>query len=157
MKNELNRIEIINEDQQCLADIYDQVIINTYFEISDLTNTALFTKNNVYIKKTISMIESYAEKLKDGGLLFIYGLPKFLPYFSTHLSRVELNGYKYLFKNWIGLDNNLSDNYNMIKNSHIGLLMYLKTKSIKHPTPFYLNTKEVRVPYTNCKACGNNI
>ena len=88
-------------------------------------------------------------------MVFIYGLPNYLSFFGEYLSDNKPDEYSYLFKYWISCEFKAEEIKGELPNAHIGLLMYLKTKSKKNTTPFDINTKFVRLPYSDCTACGN--
>jgi len=152
-----NNIDEITEEDIPKDKKYDCVIVNTYFEVDDLQDDSIISEGNKYTEKTRNLIEKAAGVTTEGGILFVYGLPRYLPFFSVHLNALEAQNCKFLFKYWIALEFNSGNKPNILKNSHIGLLMYLKTKSTILPTPFHLRTKEVRSPYKECAACGKNI
>lgn len=136
---------------------YDTLFINTSFTIEDLSDINPIEINDDYFKTTFELIENSYYSLKTGGLLFLYGAPKYLAFYANFLNNLEKEDTKFLFKYWIGIKFEEMFLNQPLPNSHIGLLMYLKTKTSKNPTPFRLNTKEYRIPYSNCKACGNNL
>jgi len=147
------RIVVCNENELRDNDTYDCIILNTNFNIKDINNCNLLKRNNRYIKQTIKLIKKLSERLCDGGLLYVYGLPKYLPFFAEHLNDTPVDNFRFLFKYWIAIGFKPQPFAPPIPNSHIGLLMYLKTISLRNPTPFNLNTKTVRVPYEYCPSC----
>lgn len=132
---------------------FDCVIINTKFKIGDLNDLSLINSHTNIITQTNKLIEESTKYLKDGGLIYIYGLPKFLSFYAEFLNKSIIDEYHFLFKYWISLEFDAKLMSQPLPNSHLGLLMYLKTSSIKNPTPFHLNTKTVRIPYQACPAC----
>ena len=153
-----NKIKFAKEvDVSKLNSLFDTIVINTNFEKEELTETSIINFQDKDFKdrfdKTIFLIDKACDLLKEGGLIFIHGLPKLLPHYATHLNRKQDNNFYYVFKYWIALEylpNKLGDS---LPNSHIGLLMYLKSKDRFQPNGFHLNTKEVRIPYHNCPFC----
>ncbi|MBD3351142.1 MAG: hypothetical protein GF364_06625 [Candidatus Lokiarchaeota archaeon] len=133
---------------------YDCIIINLNFIISELNDNKLISSNDIYFKSSTELTNKCCDLLRNGGLLFIYGLPKYLPIFGNFLNNNVFSGYYFLFKYWIAIEYSSKHFQNPLPNSHLGLLMYLKTKSVDSPTPFNLNTKTIRVPYTSCPSCG---
>jgi DNA modification methylase len=99
-----------------------------------------------YLKAAIVQV---APKIKEGGYLFIYGLPRYLPALALDLNESD----DWLFKYWIALDLAHKVIPDQLASSHLGLLMYLKGKR----SPLNLNTDRVRLPYTACAACGKNL
>ena len=136
---------------------YDHVVVNTFFDISELNDSSIMNEKDNSIIQTNKLIESIKPYLKEGGLLFIYGMPKHLPFYAEYLDRSSKENDNYLFKYWIALECSSNRTRNILKNRHLGLLMYLKTKSKKIPTAFKLNTKEFRIPTKVCRACSKNL
>lgn len=153
----MKNISLVEDSEIPDEEFFDSIIINTYFDIKDLHDDSIVSKDSSYIQTTSNLIKKASKVLKDGGLLFVYGLPKYLPFFAVNLNNFIVANHRFLFKYWIGIEFNSSEEYQVLKNSHIGMLMYLKTKSLESPTPFHLNTKEVRVPHKYCAACDMNI
>jgi DNA modification methylase len=83
---------------------------------------------------TNEQLDHHVHYLRPGGLLFLYGEPRWLPEIAVYLSR------QLVFKYWIVLD---------ISTNHRGLLMFWKPGG-----RFHLNTDAVRVPHAHCAACG---
>lgn len=158
MKNakEIANLSIIDDKNiNDLNGYYDCIIINTSFQKSDFGKTSFVKAGEDFLVKTFELIDNSISKLKDGGLIFIYGLPNYLSFFGEYLNNYK-DDFSYLFKYWISCELNISKSDNNLPSSHIGLLMYLKSKSKKNTTPFELNTKFERIPYTFCPACGNH-
>ena len=153
-------LTVISDTQlKNLTDSYDAIILNTSFEVNDIGKTSNEAQILEFVNQTIKTIDIAKNLLKDGGLLFVYGLTNYLAYFGEYLDKLnnqEKVDYHYLFKYWIACEFGVSATENSIPTSHIGLLMYLKSKSKKSVTPFNLNTKFVRIPYKNCIHCGQN-
>lgn len=131
---------------------FDSVIVNTYFDESDFSNISLI-QNSKYLEKTSKLVEEAIDNVKPGGLLFVYGTPKYLGSIAVKLNKYSKD-HRLLFKYWIAIEGKAKKT--MLNCSHVGLLMYLKTPA-KRTIPFHLNTKELRVPYSDCTACGNNV
>lgn len=156
IEHKLASIEEISEIQLKTLDSgisYDAIILNTNFNIEDVGIASVLNKDDNNIKDTISLIEECCSKLKDGGLLFLYGLPNYLAILGEHLSDNNRDEFSYLFKYWIACEFQAKRLETSLPTAHVGLLMYLKTKKKLLPTPFELNTKYVRVPYADCPAC----
>lgn len=135
--------------------LFDAVILKTNFSSNDIGKHSILSETNSFIQDTLPLIDKCTAQLKDGGLIFIYGLPNYLSYFGEYLSDKKHDDFSYLFKYWIACEFKAQEKNDELPNVHMGLLMYLKSKSKKNTTPFELNTKFVRVPYENCSACGN--
>lgn len=138
-------------------EVYDTLFVNTSFSVEDLACISPIDKNSKRLKLTFDLLNNSYDSLKVGGLMFVYGAPKYLSFYADYLSNLEKEDAKFLFKYWIGIKFENMFLNQPLPNSHIGLLMFLKTEKTKNPTPFKLNTKEYRIPYSNCRACGNNL
>ena len=137
-------------------EVYDAIILQTSFSSNAVGRPTIVSEKDTFIQKTCSLLDECSNRLKDGGLLFIYGLPNYLSFFGEYLNHKDNKEYYYLFKYWIACEFNCKNTTGSLPNAHIGLLMYLKSRSKKNPTPFNLNTKYVRAPYSECTACGRN-
>ncbi len=135
--------------------LFDAVILKTNFGADQIGKHSIISEADIFIQQTLSLIDKCCFQLKDGGLIFVYGLPNYLSYFGEYLSDKKQDDFSFLFKYWIACEFKAVESKDELPNAHIGLLMYLKSKSKKNTTPFELNTKFVRVPYENCSACGN--
>lgn len=146
---------IINKDNYkdiiCnLDEELGSIIISTPFNKRDLTQPYKFDEGDrEYIDYINDLVNKASQKLKKGGILFVYGLPRWLPYFAVNLNNSEEMNFKY----WIALDIGNEKKINGFSCNHIGMLMYVKGKN----SPFHLNTDVVRVPYVACSACEKNI
>lgn len=148
---ELDELDFLKAKQE---NQYDAVVLQTNFLTKVIGSKSIYSATERYIKETEKLIDSCCDNLKDGGLIFIYGLPNYLSFLGEYLRTKNQDDFTYLFKYWIACEFKSELNKSVLPTSHIGLLMYLKTKSKKSPTPFEINTKFVRVPYTNCTACN---
>lgn len=134
----------------------DVVILNTRFDLL-AKDSASPAKTHTLTRNSRFLLEESARALKAGGLLFVYGLPKDLPFFGEFLSQHRGKSGQMIFKYWIALDIDGRVRKDTVQPAHMGLLLYLKSASLKSPSPFQLNTKEVRVPHKLCAACGLNV
>jgi len=148
---------IPEKELSTIEDSYNCVVIQTTFETDELNDSSILNKNDKRISATIDLIENAANRLENGGLLYIFGLPKHLSFYAVFLNKLEQKGHRFLFKYWISIECKPTQLQQPLPNSHIGMLMYLKTSSLKNPTPFKLKTKEVRIPYSNCHSCKKNV
>ena len=135
--------------------LFDAAVLKTNFSSNQIGKNSILEESNSFIKKTLPLIDTICSKLKDGGLIFIYGLPNYLSYLGEYLSDKKQDEFSYIFKYWISCEFKAVQLADGLPNAHIGLLMYLKSKSKKNPTPFDINTKFVRIPYSDCISCGN--
>jgi len=148
---------IPEKELSAIKDSYNCVVIQTAFEADELNDSRILAADDVRIEKTIDLVENAANRLENGGLLYIYGLPKHLSFYAVFLNKLEQGGHRFLFKYWISIECKPTQLQQPLPNSHIGMLMYLKTSSLKNPTPFKLKTKKVRIPYSNCHSCEKNV
>ncbi len=158
MEKERKIISVKSTDLKNLESDYDVIVINTSFNKEEINNHSVISNDKEILKRideTNFLIRKASSLLKEGGLIFVYGLPKFLPLFGKYMNFLKLDSYKLYFKYWISAEFDFKNNNSF--NSHLGILMYLKTKIGKYNTPFHLNTKTVRVPYGDCKACKKNL
>lgn len=139
----------------------DVLVVSTNFHPSEKYDHSTIDLNDEAISQrlldTKAILHSGFRILKDGGLLFVYGLPKWLPPLAVFLDSLENASSKMIFKNWIALDLDQRPRKETLPPAHTGLLLYLKSRKDNSPSPFHLNTKTVRIPYKACKACGKNI
>lgn len=127
----------------------DCIIIDTHVEKEDLVSPYKYSEeDSSYLEHTNQVIKSASMKIKPGGTLFIYGSPRWLPYFSKFLSEETDMAFKY----WIALDIANEPHQNGLVSSHVGLLLHVKGSN----SPYKLNTDSVRVPYVACSYCGKN-
>ena len=139
-----------------LNSTFDAVIIKTNFHKEDIGKNTILKGNSSYLNRTKSLIDTCCTLIKDGGIIFIYGLPNYLSFLGEYLSDIKNGEYSFLFKYWIACEFLSKESSKSLPHAHVGLLMYLKSKSKIIPTPFDINTKYVRIPYSKCPACGNN-
>src|SRR5271157_350342 len=136
----------------------DVVVLNTNFSIPEIYNARPMEKQlqEELLTKITSLVHQSFKGLKNGGLFFVYGIPQYLIFYGDCLNHVVDGESKMIFKNWIAIDINDAPRQDMLQPSHVGLLMYLKTVQGRSTSPFHLNTKDVRIPYTTCACCGQN-
>lgn len=143
-----------------LKELYDTIVINTAFDKNELIDYSIINFSDEDFKErfqsTTSVIDKAASLLKEGGLLFVYGLPKHLPHYATYLNRKKDDGY-FMFKYWIALEYKPKILGSPLPNSHLGTLMYLKTKNRFQINGFRLNTKINRVAYNKCVSCKQDV
>ena len=95
-----------------------------------------------YLEWSRVWIDLCCDKLKEGGSLFIYNIPKWSTYIAHYLNQ-KLN-----FKNWIAIDLTLSMPIaNKLYPSHYSLLYFIKGKKPNHFSPPRLSLK-------TCIRCG---
>lgn len=156
IKPKLFRGKDAKQIQKIPNESLDVVILNTRFDIL-AKEDASPARANVLTDNSRFLLEESTRALKAGGLLFVYGLPKDLPFLGEFLSQHRCESGQMIFKYWIALDIDDRARKAAVQPTHMGLLLYLKSPSPKSPSPFQLNTKEVRVPHKLCAACGLNV
>ncbi|NVM53057.1 MAG: site-specific DNA-methyltransferase [Candidatus Helarchaeota archaeon] len=142
-----------------LQDSFDVIIFNTFFTLEEKYSYQIPSNEDVsnFIEAKTQYLDNFFRILKNSGLLFIYGLPKWLPYIGNYLDSLKNDHSLMIFKYWIALALDKNEARRTLCPEHIGLLLYLKSRNRKSPSPFHLNTKKVRIPYKNCEVCGKNI
>lgn len=157
----LNFHEIVYAEGQSLdlqENSVDVMLLNTNFPISEIYKTISIVKQiqDEFLHKITVLVHQLFKSLKNGGLFFVYGIPRYLVFYGDCLNHMADDASKMIFKNWIALDINDGSRRDTLKPVHIGLLMYLKTTNGRSTSPFHLNTKEVRIPYSMCEHCQQN-
>lgn len=143
---------IINSERQLTdidTNIFDVVIVGLPIYTQDVTFPYNDKYSNSHTKEILAkIILKSKEILKNKGVILIYGSPIQL----IEISKVVPEDLK--FKHWIALDlldSIQKEDVNKLKHNHIGILMLIKGNGLVH-----LDTKNTRVPYFMCPACGNN-
>ena len=118
------------------------IVVSTPYQIDCLSKPYSFSVDDENKYEYINrVLISLSDRLKYGGVLFVYGIPQELPYYAHWLdnnSDMELGNI---------------EKRNGLTCSHLGVLMYVRGEKAK----YNLNTKDVRVPYTACSACLKNV
>jgi site-specific DNA-methyltransferase (adenine-specific) len=133
----------------------DVVILNSHFDVH--TKESLPVGTYALTPNSRFLLDECIRILKTGGLLFVYGLPKDLPFWGEYLDKSRPDSGRMIFKYWIALDIDARERSETLCPSHMGLLFYLKSASAKSQPAFHLNTKAVKVPHQFCAACGLNV
>lgn len=106
----------------------------------------------------LDLLAEAVRLLGAGGRLWIYGSPRELAFWGEQLMTSPGSSAAMAFKYWIALDLAEQARDRFLQPNHQGLLLFMKRDlTRKTPTPFRLNTAEVRVPHVNCAACGLNV
>jgi DNA modification methylase len=104
------------------------------------------------------LLQESIRVLRTGGLLFLYGVPRELPFWGERLAYLAQDTARMDFKYWIALDLDDAPREDFLKPSHRGLLMFLKSDSgRKRPSAPPLHTAEVKVPHQYCTTCGKTV
>ncbi|MEP7288048.1 MAG: DNA methyltransferase [Chloroflexota bacterium] len=78
------------------------------------------------------------------GILYIYGLQQWLPYFSVYLDNLG-----WYFKYWLALEVvHPAPTEKPMINTHEGILLYVHNKN-------KFNIRKVRSPHSHCDVCGD--
>ncbi len=102
-------------------------------------------RDEEYLEWCYSWLDECAKKLKDGGALFVYSLPRWGFHFASHLEAKGL-----LFRHWIAVSMKGSfPRGNKLYPAHYGLLYFTKGK----PRVFH----GIRIPIPLCRHCGEEI
>ena len=105
-------------------------------EISDLLD------DHRYLEWTRTWLDLCCDKLKDGGALFVYNIPKWATYIADYLNK-KLN-----FRHWISVDIKMSMPIpKKLYPSHYALLYFIKGSKPLHFNP-------PRLPIKTCNNCG---
>ena len=96
-------LTVISDTQlKNLTDSYDAIILNTSFEVNDIGKTSNEAQILEFVNQTIKTIDIAKNLLKDGGLLFVYGLTNYLAYLGEYLDKLNNKSITTIFLN-IGL------------------------------------------------------
>lgn len=82
--------------------------------------------------------------LKDGGVLFVQGLPEYLPDLGVYLDQY-LN-----FKYWIAIESKLRENESGLPSVHAAVLLFTKGNGRFH-------IKRTRFPHQHCSFCNKTL
>ena len=79
---EENNIKLIDEQkiESIGNELNDCIIINTSFDFKSFGKSSFTNESDSYVKSLNDLIDNVKPKLKDGGLLFVYGLPNYLSF-----------------------------------------------------------------------------
>lgn len=94
-------------------------------------------------KSLYHILDELIRALKQGGILFVQGLPSYLPSMGVYLDQ-RLN-----FKYWIVLESSQNHFTNGLPSVHAGLLMFVKGN--------HFEINKVRMPHKYCAACGRTL
>jgi len=158
---QIKTVKLENQDlTQFGNNTVDVLVVSTNFDpnekygyLADLNDD----HTSCRLRNTKAILNSGFKILKNGGLLFVYGIPKWLPHLAVFLDSLENANSRMIFKYWIAIDLDQRPREETLPPAHMGLLMYLKSQKGNSPSPFHLNTKTIRIPYKACKACVGNI
>jgi site-specific DNA-methyltransferase (adenine-specific) len=98
--------------------------------------------DDYYVEWTRQWLDQCIKKLKPGGSIFVYNIPKWSIYIADHLNS------QLTFKNWIAVDITASMPIpNKLYPSHYSLLYFIKGDKPNHFAP-------PRTPIKTCVRCG---
>lgn len=99
-------------------------------------------KHEEYLEWTHAWLDQCVKKLKPGGSLFVYNIPKWATYIASFLNT------RLTFRHWIAVDITMSMPIpSRLYPSHYALLYYVKGE---RPSTF----TAPRVPMETCRRCG---
>ncbi len=137
-KIEINNLNDLNSNEK-----YDVLIINTFFEIKDISKPFKNFGQYNYIENIYEKIDNM---MNNNSILFVYGITQELIYYYKYFSN------NYNFKYLIAADINRNDEDDDLPHRHIDILMLVKGNGLKN-----LDVKELRIPYIGCESCGKNV
>ena len=119
------------------TDSVDVIVISTGFHPKEKYDFSLVNLETHFqrLNVTKSLIHTAYSLLKKGGLLFIYGLPKWLPHFGTYTNSLMDTKNRMVFKYWIAVDLDHQLRRQTPPPAHMGILMFLKSKQGKTNSP----------------------
>ncbi len=130
---------IILSDESCLEkDAQELASVSLDFALLITGGLSKKSAGVVY-----SVLDDLIRALKPGGLLFVQGLPHYLPALGVYLDK------RLKFKYWIVLESAVNRMTNGLPSVHSGLLMFVKGHS------YQIN--RVRIPHEFCAACGRTL
>ena len=131
--------ELIDSDKK-----YDVIIVETSFNRYEKHIPFKFQENDYEIVNSVYRLLALAhEHLNKNGSMFVYGIPKWLPFYASFLSK------KMTFKYWIALKaQEFPETVNMLPPIHEGILLFVNNKK-----KFTIN--KVRYPHIFCSQCGD--
>lgn len=86
---------------------------------------------------------AFKRVLKNGGLLFVQGLPRYLSKIGVFLDRL------FNFKYWIAVESEVRQFTSGLPSSHVGVLLFVKGNRF--------HVERVRFPHQYCAACGKTL
>jgi DNA modification methylase len=96
------------------------------------------------VEAVTDILSEGVRTLKDGGLLFVQGLPSYLPDLGVFLD-------KYMnFKYWVAVESVPHNPTNGLPSVHAGLLIFSKGNT-------RFNIQRTRFPHQYCEACGRTL
>ena len=138
------------------AESTDVVVISSFFDGNEKQNAT--PQQFELSENSCTLLADALRMLKRGGLLFIYGLPRALPYWGRNLMLAAGGEARIEFKYWIALDIDNRKRADFLVPSHMGLLLFAKVPLRgREKFPSLLNTRLVRVPHRFCAACTQNV
>lgn len=127
------------------------LLVSTHFDPRAAAPERLTPESETLLAESVRM-------LAPGGLLFVYGHPRELPFWGERLAAARGETWRLVFKYWIALELDDTPRADSLKPAHRGLLFFHKDRADRHkPSAPPLNTTEVKVPHAFCAACGKNV
>ena len=100
-------------------------------------------RNIADLESAKTYLAELVRSLKPGGILFVQGLPAFLPELGVYLRGLLK------FKYWIALDSIIQQPTNGLPSAHAGILIFSKGASF--------NIEKTKFPHQYCPACGKTV
>lgn len=127
------------------------LLVSTHFDPRAAAPERLTPESGTLLAECVRM-------LRPGGLLFVYGHPRELPFWGERFAAARGETWRMVFKYWIALELDYVPRADSLKPAHRGLLMFLKDEADRRkPSALPLNTAEVKVSHAFCAACGKNV
>lgn len=94
-------------------------------------------------ERWLPYLDAAAQALREGGLLFVQGVPETLPELGVYLDR------RLRFKYWIAIESVPRLSGRGLPSAHAALLMFTKGETFR--------ISRVRFPHSYCRACGRSL
>ncbi len=94
-------------------------------------------------ERWVPYLDAATRALREGGLLFVQGVPESLPELGVYLDR------RLRFKYWIAIESALRLSDRGLPSAHAALLMFSKGETFR--------ISRVRFPHQYCRACGRSL
>lgn len=123
-------------------ELFDVILLTPKFEEKDKDIPFKNESTSEKLQADLLWIDAAAKRLSKDGTMLIYNIPRWLPYYATHIDA------SMTFKYWISIKNPRTRSSNFVQTFHEGVLLY-----VKNPRNFTIN--RVRYPHIFCSQCGD--
>lgn len=124
---------------------FDVCLVAPQINLAELTKPFKFTKNikenELFLQHSFEWVDKIYSLLTDNGSLLIHHIPRWLPYYATHLNN------RMIFKYWIAINSFETYTKDMFNSFATGILFMVRKNE-----RFIINT--VREPHKKCIYCG---